>query len=601
MLAHRHLSDLVADEVLLLRGIDGVVIPLRGDQLLEGRLLVFGQEVGIREGLQTRVERTRRAVGLFQNLGDVSVVGAQQQGVLTVAVQTREHEAQTSVVERLDLFAGESLALRIEQFVLVHVLDLVGAEQSVGHRFDLFAVGVELGRIVRRDALAGKFVRSLEPHGEDHRLLVSLGDEAERDEGIGAHRTLLVIDTSYKRVFARLQILDADGARFGDLPVERIRILLVGIHVLSLQVGLAIVHGSLEDRILHRTDVGCHRGADFNYAVGRFALRKRYRVVGNHDTRQQDAEHARTVAVVECAGCARELEHDALYGEGDDAVYQRAILAGGLIHREVFGHVRCDANFAVGRVERQTGRLVGNVDLLGIACIDDRIDVAAFEGYRCAAGQCRNQILAVYLHAVVARNVRTLVDLHFDFRIGVEAGGVERVEVADDLIAPFALGGRAVFAFHQFPSGADHRERESGVLWTVERDVVRILDADVARVGRTLGSLVERHLELGFRFSGTEHDRIDFKNALLARRDDDGDRDGLGELRTAHLVGDFRLFRGIDLDLRRGGLGREIDAVVVRVLFGSGRVGRVVRASGECKGRQQCPNDIFECLHSNLF
>ena len=296
--------------------------------------------------------------------------------------------------------------------------------------------------------------------------------------------------------------------------------------------------------------------------------------------------HSVPVAVEERSRFLLQFEQDALRREGDDAVLERAVLSGRLLHDEVLGHVGGEFELAVAGVERQSGRLVGQEYPVRVAGVDDRPHVAALDVHL-LADQRRDEGAVIDLHAVVARKVRALVDFDLDFGVGVERRDVHRVDVADHLVAPFAFG-RFPFG-HQLPARAEHRERKARSPGTVDRNVVRIYDADVARVGLALLGVGEGDGEFGLLLARTEDDRFDFENLLRAGRDLDRNRDGVEIPGAADLVGDLGLFRGIQLHLRRRSLGREIDAVVIRVLLGAGRVGRVVRAADGRECRQECP------------
>ena len=141
---HRHLSDLPAYRALGAVGIvDRIVIPGRCRQVIERGLIQCREEIGVGEGVQCRVVRAGGPVGGLHGFVDVAVPGAEQERVVAVAVQSREHRAEMPGVERRELPGRELDALCIQHFVRVRAPEAVGAEEPVDHRFDSFAESVE--------------------------------------------------------------------------------------------------------------------------------------------------------------------------------------------------------------------------------------------------------------------------------------------------------------------------------------------------------------------------------------------------------------------------------------------------------------------------
>ena len=516
---------------------------------------------------------------------NVTVAGTQQQRIGAVAVQPREHRAEMPVVERSELLGSKFQALGIEQFVVVLALDPVGAEKSVGHRLDVFAESIEFRRVVGRDALAGKLVGGFEPHGQDHRSLVALRNVTETDRDIITHGVVpLAVDAAHERVFPGRLVFDPDRARTFDLSVEVLR----SVHILSRQAGLTRVEHTLEQREFHRPGIGHERSPNVHDSVSGFALRKGYRVIGNLDSRKQDAEHAVAVGPVEGSGGLLQFDQKTLRREGDDTVPERSVLPGRFVHHKVFRDIGRDPKFTVVSHQRQSGGLVGNENLVGIAGVDKRIEIPALEVHR-PAGQRLEHFIAVDLHAVIARDVAALENLHLDLRIGIEARRGERIDVAEDFVAPLSLGMGSVGARHRLPARTDDRERKSRRTRTVERNVARVLDADFAGILHALLGLGEGNREFGLLLAGTERDRLDLKDALFAGRDFDRNGDRIEIFGAADLVGHRRFVGGVHLHFHRRVLLGEVDAVVVGVLFRPLRIGRIVRAAGPYGRCQECP------------
>ena len=280
-------------------------------------------------------------------------------------------------------------------------------------------------------------------------------------------------------------------------------------------------------------------------------LREFHRVIGGLDSRHLNAQQTRNIPIEEGSGLFLQFEHDALNRERYDSVLHRSILARGFVHREVFRNVRGDTDLAVGGQQPESRGLVGNVDLLRVGGVDRRIKVTALIGEVRGTGQGRHEGCIVDLHAIEARFVVALVDLHLDLRVGIETGACRTINVADKVIAPLALGSRTVLAGHEHPVGPYDREGERRGFGPVDVDIVRILDPDVARILDSFFGIREGDRELGFRFAGTEEDVvIEFEDALLARRNDNGDRNGFESPGPAHLVGDLRSLSRGDFHLR---------------------------------------------------
>ena len=115
---------------------------------------------------------------------------------------------------------------------------------------------------------------------------------------------------------------------------------------------------------------------------------------------------------------------------------------------------------------------------------------------------------------------------------------------------------------------------------------MRVLDADVACVFFPFRSL---YREFGLLLARAEGDRFDLEDALFTGRDLDGNRDRIEVSGAADLVGHRRFIGGVAFHFRRGSLLGEVDAVVVRVLFGAGVIGQVIRAAGCYRRRKECP------------